>query len=193
MSQKSAVHHCALVPVPAPSPVICSSFGISSDWQRCQNLDCSLCCNLLVTTGANMPQHGSASAFGMVCDEVRCPAGRPPLCMEPHLVLRNGLSLPWTEVCICFSSRECNKWMSSSQEFQSGGLYNKHKADSMTQVTSVGQVSYMGGKIFLAGRSSWDSLCPRALLQPFTTSDQSFPFPPQHCLTVCDLTTLPLA
>lgn len=49
MFQKSAVHHLALVTAPTPSPVICSSFGISSDCWRCQNLVCSSC--------ADVPQH----------------------------------------------------------------------------------------------------------------------------------------
>lgn len=43
MSQKSAVHHLALVAAPASSPAIYSSFGISSGCWRCQTLVCSSC------------------------------------------------------------------------------------------------------------------------------------------------------
>lgn len=113
------------------------------------------------------------------------------LCVGPSLVLRNSLSLPWAErpLSASFWPRECNKWM-LPENFKVVAYIA-----SIKQTVGVEQqgICYMGGKRFLAGRNSWDSLCPSAQLWPFPTGDQSFSLPLQHFLMVFDLPTLPPA
>lgn len=96
MSQKSAVHHLALVTAPTPSPAICSSFGISSHCWMCQNLVCSSC--------ADVPQPSQVLVlvWGCVRDVQRAVlAGSSLLGAEPCLEwwLQSALS---REAWICF-------------------------------------------------------------------------------------------
>lgn len=103
-----------------------------------------------VTAGANVRQHTSVrgSAGGFSCG----------LLLAWDCIWFWGTALSaWTErlVSALLCSRGYHEWMSSSWGFGSGELLSRYKADSGTQATRVGQVSYLIGRIFLAGRSSF--------------------------------------
>lgn len=150
MSRKTTVNLSALVAAPVPSPAICNLFGISSDCQRCQYLVCFMCCYLLLQL---VQMCDSTSAWEGVQGAVLWAC----LGVGLNLVLRNGLSLPEQRglYLLCFVQGGYHKWMSSSWGFGSGELFSRYKADNGTQATRVGQVSYLVGRIFLAGRSSF--------------------------------------